>query len=350
MLTIVSLFVLFAAACVFSFFEEEKNRMLVMVYVATIVLLVFIAGLRPIGIDGDSNNYLKIYYGYAEDFVEASFIIISQVASYLFDEPQVMFFTYALLSVPLKGFAITRLSDLWFLSLALWLSRYFVLHDMTQIRVSVSVAIFLYSITYLSKGDKVKYLLCCLLAMLFHYSAIVLLPLVFLGNAPLNRWWIGGLAILPIIGFALYSFNINIINLIPIPYIQDKLLIYEMARDKGIMGMDEKINLFNPLYLIKLAAFYLMLFKYNILKDKIKLLPLLIKIWALSFVAYSLLSFIPTLAYRVSELLAVVEIVLLPYMIYIVRPVWTGRVAVLLFCGFQFYYTIYVLELLKFSV
>lgn len=350
MLTIVSLFVLFAAACVFSFFEEKKNRMLVVAYAAAIVILVFIAGLRPIGIDGDSNNYLKVYYGNAEDFVEASFVLISQIVSYLFDEPQILFFIYALLSVPLKGVAVTRLSDLWFLSLALWLSRYFVLHDMTQIRVSVSAAIFLYSVTFLVKREKAKYLLCCLLATLFHYSSLALFPLVLLGNAPLSRLWKGFLAGVPILGFALYSLNINLVYLIPIPYIQDKLLIYELARETGIMGLDENINLFNPLYLIKLASFYLVLFKYDLLKEHVPALSLLLKVWALSFAAYSVLSFIPALAYRINELLAVVEIILIPYMVYTVRPVWVGRVAVLLFCGFQFYYTIYVLELLKFSV
>lgn len=348
MVTVAILITLFVAACALSFFESEKNKATIIAYVIIVTIMVLIAGFKPIGIDNDSNNYVGYFYWRGDDSVELSFVMISAILQKIADEPQLLFITYALLSIPFKAYVLTKLTDMWFLALAVWLSRYMILQDMTQIRVAVSTAIFLYSLLFLDQGRKDKYLLCCLAATFFHYSAVVMFPLAFLGNKDLGKKWLIALYVLPIAGYLLSSLHINFLNLIPIPYVQDKVQVYEMARDEGFMGMDE-INLFNPMYLLRLALYYLLLWKYDVVKEHSKYLPLLLKIFAFSYVAYTMLSFIPVFAYRISEFYGITELLLMPLVVYTVKPEWVARTFLIAVFAYITYLDVFKNELLNLS-
>lgn len=346
MIVVAVLIVTFITACALSFFDEEKNRTMIIAYVVMTFIMVLTAGLKPISIDNDSNAYVNYFYYANDDTVELSFVMIASILRNIADEPQLLFIVYAILSIPFKAYALTKISDLWFLGMAVWLSRYMILQDMTQIRVAVSTAIFLYSLLYLGNGDKRKYLLCCVGATFFHYSAIVMFPLALVGNKDLTKRWLIALYVLPIMGYMLSSLNINFLNLIPIPYIQDKVEIYEAARDDGFMGMDE-INLFNPMYLLRLALYYLLLWKYEIVKEHCAILPILLKIFAFSYVAYTMLSFIPVFAYRISEFYGITELVLMPLVIYTVKPEWVARCFLIAVFAYITYLDIFKNELLS---
>lgn len=346
MIVVAVLIVLFIIASALSFFDEEKNRTLIVTYIVMTIIMVLTAGLKPINIDNDSNAYVSYFYYANDDTVELSFVMISSILRKIADEPQLLFIVYALLSIPFKAYALTKISDLWFLGLAVWLSRYMILHDMTQIRVAVSSAIFLYSLLFLESGDKRKYLLCCVAATFFHYSAVIMFPLVFCGNKDLTKRWLIALYALPVIGYMFSSLNINFLNLIPIPYVQEKVEIYEAARDDGFMGMDE-INLFNPMYLLRLALYYLLLWKYEVVKEHCAKLPILLKIFAFSYVAYTMLSFIPVFAYRISEFYGITELVLMPLVIYTVKPEWLARCFLIAVFAYITYLDIFKNELLS---
>lgn len=348
MLIVVILLTLFIIACALSFFDADKNKATIITYVVMAVIMVAVAGLRPIGIDNDSNNYVGYFYWGGDDTVELSFVIISAIIRKIADEPQILFIVYALLSIPFKAYIITKLTDLWFLALAVWLSRYMILQDMTQIRVAVSTAVFLYSLLFLDNGRKDKYLLCCVVATFFHYSAIVMFPLVFIGNKELSKKWIIALYALPVIGYMFSSLHINFLSLIPIPYLQEKVEIYEMARDEGLMGMDE-INIFNSMYLLRLALYYLLLWKYDVVKEHTKYLPVFLKIFAFSYIAYTMLSFIPVFASRISEFYGIVELLLMPLVVYTVKPEWVAKCFLILVFAYITYLDLFKNELLNLS-
>lgn len=348
MFTIAVITLFFIASAIFSFLDTEKNRTVVIVYVVLSFFLFLISGLKPIGIDNDSDAYVRYFYNASSDGVELSFVFIANTLNALFVGPQALFVIYAALSIPLKSYSIFKQTDFWFLSMVVWLSRYFVLHDMTQIRVAVASSIFLYSIQYLANGEKKKYLFCCCLAAFFHYSAFVLFPLTCMGNKTLNIKWKYFLFILPLMGYMLSSLHINLFSLIPFPYVQEKIAVYEKARDMGFMGMDE-INIFNPMYLIRLLLYYILLWKYDVIKNETNNLSILLKVFALSYICYTVFSFIPVVAFRVSELYGIVEILLLPYIINVVTPKWVGKLLVILLFSYIYYLTIFANELLSFA-
>ena len=104
-------------------------------------------------------------------------IIYSLIGPY----PIYLFLLFAILGVSFKLIAIKQLTELWFLSLILYLSNFFILHEMTQIRAGVASAFLLLCVKPIYDRDLKRFLLFAVLGFLFHYSAIVILPLWFLG-------------------------------------------------------------------------------------------------------------------------------------------------------------------------
>lgn len=106
---------------------------------------------------------------------------------------------------------------------------------------------------------------------------------------------------------------------IPIPDIQDKLDMYNSLQGSGIEWMD-KINVFNLVFLVKVLIFYIMLWKYDLLKLRNEYFPILLKIYCLSLFVFPAFSFFPVAAFRMSEYYGVVEIIFFPLLIYITKP------------------------------
>ena len=138
----------------------------------------------------------------------------------------------------------------------------------------------------------------------------------------------------------------NFLTTIPIPYVQEKMEIYEAARDAGVMESDE-INLFNAVVMVKLLAFYLLLWKYEVVRERGPEISLWLKIQALSIVCYTAFSFLPAISVRTSELYGVVEILLFPALIYIVRPQWAGKLLAICFASGVILLDIFYTHLIK---
>jgi len=166
------------------------------------ILLILIAGLRPIGIDRDSLSYVEVL---GVDFAIANFIdkepmfwIINEFNKYVFGgNVNTFFLIFAILGVSLKLFAIRKYSLLPILSIYTYICLYFVLHEMTQIRAGVATAIFLLALEDIKNRNFKSYLFKTVLAMLFHYSAIIMLLVYFMNPDKLN---VKLYFILPILG------------------------------------------------------------------------------------------------------------------------------------------------------
>lgn len=348
MVFVVLLVLLFFALASISLFDEDKDKSVIAIYVAVSVVMTLLAAFKPIGIDADSFNYLSHYYGTTDVDVEFTCLIICNIARNLFQSPQFIFIIYALLAIPIMSYGTARITNLWFISLLVWLSNYFILQNLTQIRAAVVAGIFIYALYYLQRGERLRYLLLIALSCCFHISAILLIFLVFLGNKPLGRWWKILLAIVPMLGYIMALLKIDLVLFVPIPYVQERIEIYEEARDLAQSVMDE-INIFNAVYLIRIVMFYLLLWKSEIIAQHVKNFPLLIKIYCFSIVCYTVFSFLPVMAFRTSELLGLVEIILVPYIAYAVKPLSVGKALVTCYAAGLLLLNIFYNHLLEIS-
>ncbi len=311
--------------------DRAIEQMTCIFYIASAFVIVLLAGFRNPGVDADSLAYVGNYYGLGTsrtETLEPSFFLIAYTAK-LFNEVQIVFILYAILSIPIKAYAIFRLSHFKMLSLMVWISHFLLLQDMTQIRVAVATGLFLYALYYLIIEEKKKYFLLCLLSILFHYSALLLIPLVVLGTKHMNKLWKYTLFTVPIIFYIMYFMGVNIVSILPLGAFQDKLDTYESLRDKGIAG--DEINIFNMLAMFRLLTYYTLLIMYETVYTHCKEITLYLKIYCISICCYVGLSFLPALAIRGSEVYAVIDVVTIPCLVYTVKPSWLMKLLVAVF-------------------
>ncbi len=321
-------FLLMAAATALALFErdeEQKSRTEQLVYFCFVMVLFVVAAFRPIGIDQDSANYVALFNGVDNKDVEmeASFYMIVNFCHTLTDDPRILFVIYALLAIPIKAVGMARSSRLWMLSLVVWMGYYYIYQDFTQIRVAVSTGIFLFSLRFLGEGKRTVTFLLYLLAVFFHSTAALYLPLLFMGTKPLGNIWKATLSVLPLLGIVVNLMHIDPVVMLPIPQLQERIELYETLRDSGVMG--ESISTFNIPFLFKLFIFYFILWKNEYIMEKVPHLALYLKVFVYSITCYLVFSFMPVMAWRLSEVTGVIEVLLFPAIAYAFREQIYGR-------------------------
>jgi len=283
------------------------------VYVAFCLALIFIAGLRPQAFDPDYEQYLKAFYnGSKKSRIEPTFFLISNFVKLFFNHPVFLFLIYSIIGVSLKFIGFKQITKYYLFTAFLYLCNYFLLHEMIQIRVGVASGILLLCVKPLYDRDFKRFLLFVILAISFHYSALIVLPMWFVSTKKINKNIY--IAIIPIVYLLVLSgltFSF-LIERIPIDQVQFLFKMYKFQMKSGKGGA---LNVFNILQIIRCCMAILMIYKMNIIVKNNKYSFLLIKIYVISLISLPLFSDIPVIGFRVSELLGVVEVVLIPLLI-----------------------------------
>jgi hypothetical protein len=118
------------------------------------------------------------------------------------------------------------------------------------------------------------------------------------------------------LGFLLWSLNINISRIISLIDFEPIRIKYQTYLQ---LAENENVNLHNLVFIARILFCYVLLWKWEYLAEKSMYSTILIKVYIISIFALIVFSDIPTLAFRVSELFGIVEIILLPYILWIVK-------------------------------
>lgn len=293
------------------------------------LLLILIAAFRSE--EGNPDYEVYVSYFYDQDFllVEPTFVIFAKMVSFLFGPyPIYIFIIYAILGVTLKFAAIKQLSKLWFLSIIVYIGNFFVLQDMIQIRAGVASALLLLCIKPIFDRDLKKFLFISILAILFHISALVILPLWFLPKIK-DRILIFLLYIIIPISCVIYFLKTNLIMALPIPVVQEKIDIYVALQESGVENVLTEINVFNYVFLVNVLIFYLLLIKHKLLLFHNKYALILLAIYGIGLSSYAALATLPVFAGRISGLLEIVEIILIPFLYYTISPKYISKLLVI---------------------
>ena len=280
----------------------------------TALILILIVGLRPVGLDRDSITYAEMIQSHADVnlvVLEPAFWIIKWFNDNFFSgNVHTFFLIFATLGVSTKFLAIKKLSKLPWLSVSVYLSLHFILHEMTQIRAGVAAGFFLLSIPDIYNRNFKKFILKALLAFSFHYSAIVMFPLYFLHPRKLNIVYF----LLPIVGLISAYFDLSKTLLSNLANLAPNFLAYKINTYLTLLELGEhsEINIINFYYSSLLLLTYFGFFLY--IKNKIKndYDVLFLKILALSLFSFYFFSDVPVFAFRISEFLNVVTVIFLP--------------------------------------
>lgn len=318
---IISLFFIIAIIIILQPPENQKE----IVYIILGLVFILTAGLFQEGVSKDYYSYLHAYditSKIGDTRLEPTFTIITIVVKNIFNNPVYLFLIYSILGVSFKFIAIKKLSELYLLSALLYISHFFLLHEMTQIRVGIASGLFLLSIKPLYERNFRNYFFLTIIAFAFHYSALVLLPLWFLSpkkqNVHLYLTFILLTYLLVIFGITIGS----LIEHIPLKQIQ---VLYNMHIYEMEQGIGDNINIFNTLQIIRTLICLSLIYNVDLISSKNKYAPILIKIYSIGLMSFLLFSDFPVVSFRISELLLSVEIIIIPFLLYLFKPTYLAR-------------------------
>lgn len=273
-------------------------------------ILSIMACFRPLDMP-DSKNYILIFNDTYETPVEIGFKTLASIIRASFNGDYILFFFIsALFSISLKLIAIRKLSQFLWCSLVIYISSKFILHDMIQMRCAIASGFFLWSIYYIVNRNLIKYSILTICAILFHWTALIMIPIWFLNtNTIKSKYWI-----IAIVGsYVLATLQISAVTLfeyVPIGEIQDLYLRY-------MSHVDHESNLFSFIVICKALLCICFLFASKRLIKATPYYVIMVKLFAVSICSYVLLIALPVAAARISEFLQIVELILIPYVIYL---------------------------------
>jgi len=286
-------------------------------------LLVLVSGFRPLGLDRDSLTYVDLINRPISEiwFQEPTFIFFTLINKFFFGETYRFFFIlYACLGIVIKFIAIKKFKVNKFIALFVYISLYFVLHDMTQIRVGVASAFFMLSLSYY-KENKNRALVFQLCAILFHYSALAGLAIYLLRKAKLNKTLCLCFILfsLSISKFITQSFILDISFYFP-DFLSVKIKNYIYMLNES--GTFQAFNQYNYFYLglVFFIAISLLNKKSFLNNDEMYNYELSIKLLLMMILTYYLLAPVPILAGRFSEFFGIALIIYFPYFVKMFKP------------------------------
>ena len=286
--------------------------------ISAVLLLGLLAGLRGPGVSKDYEGY-QFTFDLIHDMIgsnSASFLpllepgfaglilIFRSIFQYNYVVAIMLFFAFT--SVTLKIISIKHLSINPYLVILFYYSHYFLLHEMTQIRIGFASAIFFISLIFYLKGKRKVFILMILLAAFFQYSAILYLIVLLFNTKYFNKYIYSIILLLSVILGFLKIPLLNFLGSFDLSLISSRIGDYV-----GILesGNAQSINVFNTLNLLNIGCcLYFIIFipMQRLIADKP--LNIFLKCNVLSIFLLSFLSGVPNLAFRFSELFGVVSI------------------------------------------
>lgn len=180
-------------------YDNRSSKAAVLPYIILYILVVLVAGLRyRVGID--TLNYMEIYstlpdvnnivniFDSEENYTIAPLFLFLVVISKLFSNE---FFVLQIFHAAILNFFIFlfvfREKRNKFFCIFMYLIAYFFYFNMEIMRESLAVGVFLMSRDLLYNRKYIKYLLCVIIASMFHYSALIMIIYPFVLNLRLNK-------------------------------------------------------------------------------------------------------------------------------------------------------------------
>lgn len=310
----------------------------------------FLAALRG-DIDRDHENYENIYSYVVNGqnyLIEPTFYAFSYFSKLICNSPVILFIIFALIGVYIKSKAILKLSVYPTLAIFVYYCDYFLLHEMTQIRVGVAAGICFLSLHEYVNGNKLKFIYYIAFATIFHVSAMLFVLLLFIPKGDIKRKEFYFYITLLIASYTLYFSNYgfaSLFSLIPIDFVQQKFLMYSQQVENG-NSID--VNVFSILQIIKIFSIVILYSYFKINNSRVRYIDCtILRLYIYSCIAWVIFFDIPAFAIRISELFGFSEVLLLPILAISFKQKSIGLLIVILICSLMFYINIFHNELLK---
>lgn len=324
---------IFTIVVILSFMEDYMQSWQKMLVLLTIgIALVCIAAFKPMSTT-DATTY-EYYYLCNDDIIvelatEPTYIYLSRFLMALGCEVVVLFFIYAIMTIPLKLYALYKLTPYVFTAMIVYVGIYYPLQDVVQIRCGAATAFLLLSLISLAKRNYFSAFSLTIVATLFHYSSLAFLPILFIGNIPIGKYWKILLGASIPFCLACYAVGIGAVSLIPSSLMEGKMDLYKEMSDAG--GWAEYVPYKQLTFLVEFVVLYLFIFYYETIHKHCIYAPILIKILVLEMVCLTMLSEIPVLGGRLHDLFGIFNALSITCCLYCVKPKFVARIGIAVF-------------------
>lgn len=238
---------------------------------------------------------------------------------------EAMFFgTAAALSLGLKVKPLLKYCPAPLLGLLWYLSWYFILMEMNAIRAGIAAGFLLMATAAMLDRHWLRFSIHVFLATSFHISAAIGLFFPFL-LWNINRLWLSLILVA--------SIGIGYVNLVPLFSYVDIPKVEEYATLLTMTGAYEEINRFNIISLIRLAIAAILIWKLPTFKTA---QSVGVRAYVVSLAIYYAFASFPAFGGRISQLLGVLDILVVPA-IALMKPRMFWLPLFLLICALQFY-------------
>lgn len=336
---LITILFIILSLCTLAQSRGETNRhLLPVLYILLVLIATFRSSETP-----DYPNYERLFLTGEFERGEIGFIAFVTCVRAFFSNAVVIFGAIAVLSVGLKCYAIRKLSPFIAGSLLIYLSHFFILHDMIQIRAAIASGVLMIATKYLFDRDAKRFFIAATVAVLFHYSALIIFPLWFLRAQKINKFvYLSMLPAALLLALKGVTFG-HLASLIPIEAIQSLWSMYEMSME---LDIGSEINLFNIMHIIRVGMCMFILLFIDKIATSCPMAVIWVKMYTISLVAFWLLSDVPVMSFRISELYQIIEILLIPAVICIPKFSKWGRCLIIVFAGcclfMNIFYNMYV--------
>jgi len=293
------------------------------------LLLIFIATFRSSTLP-DYDAYLGFKLdAFDDERYEPSIFLIRSLSDWVSSSYYTFFFIYALLAVVIKLCALNQLTDLFFLSLLCYIGMDFPIHEMIQMRAAVAQGIMLWSFIFIYEKRLVLYAWTVLLAVFFHYSALLILPLYLLKPYSINKkLHIIMLFISFVIGLTKIGFT-YLVQFVPIEFVQGLFQAYQYQT----FVEEEFFSPFSMTIIVLTITQIILLLKADKIRMHNRYIYLLLKVQSASIISFFLFNDMPIVGGRISEFYRIAFIVSVPFVIYICNNRIVARLIVVVLCS-----------------
>lgn len=324
---------IFAIVVILSFIEDYLPAWQKIFILSSIgIALICISTFKPMT-TADAENYENYFYNndvlFIQIITEPTFQYLSRFYLSLGLEITAIFLTYALIAIPMKLTLLWKMTPFVFTSMIVYIGIYYPMHDVVQIRCGVATAFLLWSIIPLAKRQYFLATTLFVIAILFHYSSFVFLPILLLGNVKINQHWkyILGAAI-PIC-LLMYFAGINAFSLIPESFIEGKLEYYQTRGSSG--GLENYVPYKQLSFIVEFISLYIFLFFYDTIEKNCQYAPILIKVLVLGMACHVMFVEVEVLGHRLHDLFGIFYVVAYAQCLYCIKPRYVVRIFLAVF-------------------
>lgn len=334
----------FLITSIIALFKNKKNATIVSILL--IIILTLFAGTREAGIDNDYNEYVRLFessvvQGHQVSYELIFYILPNILANLTYDHYiEITFIIFAFFGVSTKIRMLNKYSVNFFLSILIYICVFYLGSEFTTIRAGVASGIFLLMLNDIIKNNKSSYFIKLGVALIFHYSSLLFIPIWFILKSKLSlKYYYLGLSI----AFIFMFINFDILSIINIDEYIPKMKVYTSTED------EISLNPFN--FKMLLSLLYLVIFSYFYKKgNKDEMFVLLLKIHIISLIVFYLLAQ-SSIAFslRSFELLSIVQILLIPYLVKFLplKLKLFGYFLVIITSLINFYYILFMTNIIK---